>query len=327
MDDQNRQLARYLEDTLAIAIAPQQWPGRKRLPPLLQDLYRFAEISLFGTTCLLMIDAENGERSPATVRKHMELLRDKYDGFAIYVCEQVTAYNRKRLIEQKVPFIVPGNQMYLPILGIDLREHFKRTRTEQPKVGPATQALILHTLLRDAPGPWTPAELAEELGYSAMTMTRVFDELEAIRFGEISMRGRERRLQLREIRKELWTQVEPLLRSPVTKRVFIRRIPLGANALLTGLAALARRSMLALPPHAQHALGREDWKMVRAQHNVVEVPESDPDVQEIEVWSYRPALLARGPEVDPLSLYLTLRGNRDERVEAALEELLKAVKW
>ena len=38
----------------------------------------------------------------------------------------MASYERKRLIEQKVPSIVPGNQLYLPDLGLDLREYFRR---------------------------------------------------------------------------------------------------------------------------------------------------------------------------------------------------------
>jgi len=62
----------------------------------------------------------------------MDMLQARQQADLIYVRAQVTAYNRKRLIEQKVPFIVPGNQMYLPMLAIDLREHFRRIREEAP---------------------------------------------------------------------------------------------------------------------------------------------------------------------------------------------------
>lgn len=327
VDTHARQTARYIGETLAVSVAPVPWRGRDRLPPILRERYRFAEMRLLGTTCLLMIDADEGELSPATVRKHIDLVRQKSDAAVIYVRPQVTAYNRKRLIEQKVPFIVPGNQMYLPMLGLDLREHFKRERAKPPTLGPATQALVLHALLREAGDFLMPAEIARRLGYSAMTMTRAFDELEAVQLGEIAMRGRERCLRFAKDRRELWEKAEPLLRSPVTKRLLIRRVPLGASALLAGLAALARYSMLAPPVHPVHALGREDWKAVRASHKIVQVPEPDADAQEIEVWSYRPALLADGDRVDPLSLYLSLRDNRDERVEAALEEMMRTLAW
>lgn len=327
MDTQARQIARYIEETLAVEVAPTPWRGRDRLPPLLKELYRFAEIRLLGTPCLLMLDFDKGEPSPATVRKHMDLVQKKCDAVLIYVRQQVTAYNRKRLIEQRVPFIVPGNQMYLPMLGLDLREHFRRLRSERPTLGPATQALVLDTLLHGVGDIVTPAELAGRLKYSAMTMTRAFDELEAVQLGEIAVRGRERCLRFAKDRRELWTKAEPLLRSPITKRLSIRRIPLGSPALLAGLAALARYSSLAPPAHPVHALAREDWKSARARHKVVEVPEPDADAQEIEVWSYRPALLADGDRVDPLSLFLSLRDNRDERIESALEEMMRTLPW
>ena len=44
----------------------------------------------------------------------------------VYVTGALASYERKRLIEQKVPFMVPGNQLYLPDLGIDLREYFRQ---------------------------------------------------------------------------------------------------------------------------------------------------------------------------------------------------------
>jgi len=52
----------------------------------------------------------------------MDVIQTKQKDDVVYVRTRMTAFNRKRLIEQKVPFIVPGNQMYLPTLAIDLRE-------------------------------------------------------------------------------------------------------------------------------------------------------------------------------------------------------------
>lgn len=59
---------------------------------------------------------------------------------------------RKRLIEQKVPLLVPGNQLYLPDLGIDLREYFRKPPTAPDTArSPATQAGI-ETLPEPLPG-------------------------------------------------------------------------------------------------------------------------------------------------------------------------------
>jgi DNA-binding MarR family transcriptional regulator len=327
MVTQAREVARYLNEALGEQVDPTLWSGSKRLSPFLNEHYRFFEFRVLGTPCLLMVDSQAGERSPATVRKHVDLIKKKWDTDVVYVRPKITAYNRKRLIEQKVPFIVPGNQMYLPTLGLDLREHFKRIRAERPTLGPATQVLIIHTLLNQASDVLIPGELADRLGYSAMTMTRAFDELQTANLGEISMNGRERCLRLGQNKRNLWKQAEPLLRSPVTKRLFIHQVRLPATAIRAGLSALARFGMLAPPAHPVHALSREDWKSIRGRQKVIEVFVPDADTREIEVWSYRPGLFADGDRVDPLSLYLSLKDSRDERVEAALEEMMRMMPW
>lgn len=120
------ELERYVHDALGVSVTTTPWSGADRLPHFLKERYSFAQVDLLGIDGLLVIDTNPEEQSPVTVRKHMDLLRTKQNADLIYVRAQVTAYNRKRLIEQNVPFIVPGNQMYLPMLAIDLREHFRK---------------------------------------------------------------------------------------------------------------------------------------------------------------------------------------------------------
>ena len=321
------ELERYVHDALGISVKVTPWSGADRLPHFLKERYRFAQTELLGLHVLLAIDIDPEEQSPATVRKHMDLLQTKQHADLIYVRAQVMAYNRKRLIEQKVPFIVPGNQMYLPTLGIDMREHFRRLREQTPTFSPSTQVVVLYALLRDAGQVLIPTEMAPRLGYSAMTMTRAFDELEAANLAEVTVRGRERRLRFVGGRKEIWEKAQPFLRSPVNKRLLIRRTGSARDGIHAGLTALAHYSMLAPPPHATFALSREDWQAFRKRHKIIEVPAQDPDASEIEVWWYPPALFAEQSTVDRLSLYLSLKADQDERTETALQEMMEKFKW
>jgi hypothetical protein len=322
-----QELERYVHDALGVSVKTTPWSGVGQLPPVLRERYRFAKVELLGLRALLVIDANSEEQSPATVRKHLDMLQTKQHTDLIYVRGQVTAYNRKRLIEQKVSFIVPGNQMYLPMLAIDLREHFRRIREEAPTFSPSTQVVVLHAMLREAGRVLIPAEMAPLLGYSAMTMTRAFDELETARLAEVTVRGRERCLRFHGDRREIWEKAQPFLRSPVNKRLFIRRIDGAEGATCAGLTALAHYSMLAPPAYTTYALSREEWKTLRQQHKISEVPAQDPDVSEIEVWWYSPARFAEHGIVDRLSLYLSLKADHDERTEAALEEMMEKFKW
>ena len=321
------ELERYLHDALGVSVKTTPWSGVGQLPPVLRERYRFAKAELLGLRALLVIDANPEEQSPATVRKHLDMLQSKQPAELIYVRAQVTAYNRKRLIEQKVPFIVPGNQMYLPMLAIDLREHFRRIREEAPTFSPSTQVVVLHAMLRDAGQVLIPSEMAPLLGYSAMTMTRAFDELETAKLAEVTVRGRERCLRFIGDRREIWEKAQPFLRNPVSKRLFIRRINGAEGATHAGLTALAHYSMLAPPAYTTYALSREEWKTLRQQHKIIEVPVQDPDVSEIEVWWYSPARFAEHGMVDRLSLYLSLKADHDERTETALEEMMEKIEW
>ena len=322
-----QELERYVHDALGVSVKTAPWSGAGQLPPVLRERYRYAKAELLGVRALLVFDANPEEQSPATVRKHMDMLQAKQHADLIYVRAQVTAYNRKRLIEQKVPFIVPGNQMYLPMLAIDLREHFRRIREEAPTFSPSTQVVVLNAMLRDAGQVLIPSEMAPLLGYSAMTMTRAFDELETAKLAEVTVRGRERCLRFIGDRREIWEKAQPFLRNPVSKRLFIRRINGAEGATRAGLTALAHYSMLAPPAYTTYALSREEWKTLRQQHKIIEVPVQDPDVSEIEVWWYSPARFAEHGMVDQLSLYLSLKADHDERTETALEEMMEKIEW
>lgn len=328
MSGELSQFKQYLHETLGAEVCPTPWDESTDLPFFLRNLYTFFKVRLLGDSCLLMLDRNEQEQSPATVRKHMDQVETKWGGEVVYVRERVTAYNRKRLIEHKLPFVVPGNQMYLPMLGIDLREHFKKLRTETHKFSPSTQALVIHVLLYGTTKRiFTPVEMAGRLGYSAMTMTRAFNELESADLGDIFLEGRERCARFVESAKDTWAKAQPFLRSPVKKRLHIEPLNTDPPGLRAGLTALADYTMLAEPANPIIALSGEDWKSLRQHHRVNEFPSPEPGALEIEVWSYAPSLFAKGKLVDRLSLYLSLKESQDERVEAVLEEMMKELPW
>lgn len=328
MKDLIDQFERYLREILGITVVPAPWKGTSRLPFFLRDRYGFFEAPLGGATCLLIVGKPGRDESPAMIRKHIEQVRAKRNGPVVYVRDRIVAYNRKRLIAQKVPFVVPGNQMYLPMLGVDLREHFRgKPHPARKSFRPSTQVLLIHVLQR-APGKFSPTELAPTLGYSVMTMSRALDELQAAGLGESSRSGRDRSLHLTEPKLAIWKQSQPFLRNPVKSRIPIRMTPeLDLPGPIAGLSALARYSMLGEPDNTVVALSARDWKSLRQRQTVTEAAGGESGGLIVEVWNYDPALLAREGVVDRLSLYLSLRGDPDERIEGALDQMMGEVAW
>lgn len=327
MPIQAKEIQKYLALILGTTVSPSRWPGAKRLPLFLRDKYTFYQAKLLEVPCLFLVATVDDEASPATIRKHCEQIHSKWDGEIIYVREQIAAYQRNRLISQKVPFLVPGNQMYLPMLGIDLREHFRTLRRSGPSFSPATQVVVLHLLLRQAAPHCTPNELAKTLGYSKMTMTRAFNELEAEKMVVIETDGRTRCLRLIENRKELWERSKEFLRNPVRHRHVIRAKGKRAIGKVAGLSALSEYSMLASPRTPVVAWSHQEWSAAEARTEVETISADEPGAVEVEVWNYDPGLFANRRIVDRLSLYLSLRATADERVERALEEMMEGQKW
>lgn len=329
MNDLLAQLERYLQDTLGITSTVTPWEEGRHFPFFLRDRYHFFKSQILGQACLFMLDKAEQEEPPATIRKHIGQVQTKWGDPVVYVRERITAYNRKRLVEQKIPFVVPGNQMYLPALGVDFREHFRKPKPGEREINPSSQAVLIHALLRDTEN-LSPTILAAKLGYSAMTMSRALDRLDAAGIGKPSAtgRGRDRRLHLVESRREVWEKARPLLKSPVKSCHAIqmmqdRHLP-GPQA---GLSALAHYSMLAEPKNVVVALSRENWKSLRQRDDVELVMPDEAYSMIVEVWSYAPTLFARDGLVDRLSLYLSLRDMADERIQVALDQAVEDVPW
>ncbi len=323
MNELIKSLKQYLDETLRTKIEVSTWKNKGHLPIFLIDAYYFFEAKLLGVHCLLISPKEPADTSPGTIRKHSEQIQKHWEGAIIYVQPVISSYNRKRLIEQHVPFIVPGNQMYLPHVGIDFREYFKKIHAKTREAfTPSTQAVILYALLCKTNERLTPSLLAEKLGYTVMTMTRAFHELHMAEVGEFHQSGRERYWTFSN-KKALWEEIKHLVRSPIRKRMWLKTAPFKIAA---GLSALSHVSQLTPPPLPVFAIGIKQWEEFK-QSNVEELPTPDEASLELEIWNYNPELFAKNGCVDPFSLYLSLEINQNERIEAALEKMMEKMEW
>jgi hypothetical protein len=162
-----------------------------------------------------------------------------------------------------------------------------------------------------------------------MTLSRIHKELEMTDLRVMDLRGRSRVLRINEdaSRQNLWEKALPCLRSPVKKRVWMQQCNYITPVIEAGLTALSRYSMLASPVNPVYAVGPQQWKKMKFDKRVQASPVSETNACEIEVWSYEPLLTAENNVVDRLSLFLSLRENSDERVQSALEEMMRTIRW
>lgn len=300
------------------------------LPFFLTDRYRLAETSLFGRKLLILATPGQDAETPATIAKHIQTARSTSDAFVVvFLTDALSSANRQRLIQQGVNFIVPGNQLFLPELGADLREYFRsEVRPAVEQLTPAAQVVVLASLLREDLDGQTPKSLAERFQYSAMSTGRVVDELQRHGILIIDVRGRERRITFKQEGDDLWRAARDLLQSPVRARRLVRPFPEAQALPLAGESALSEYTLLGPPVHEARAVSARQWKGLVYQHDLQPADDRDSESIRIETWSYDPRLLCHhGPVVDRLSLYLSLEDRHDERLDQAVDTLMEPFGW
>ena len=327
-----RQAVSYLRD-LGLPATEAGKPRGKALPYHFADAFELLQLDIASQPVLLVIDEDAG-RSPGEAEQLMRKIRGYVDAITVYVTGALNSYDRKRLIERRVAFLVPGNQLYIPDLGVDLREHFRRPIDRQP-LSPSAQAILIAALLHpDWTSDLTATEIAAKFDYSPMTASRAARELVAGGLVELHKAASGQMLRLINAPKDTWALALPLLRSPVQRvayaKLFAYQPPGGLGDIVSaGLYALARHTMLAHEGPKVFACSRDAWKGWKEWAQVL--PHADDNADEVQIWSYPPTLkrdahgASRASEVDPLSLYLSLRDMDDPRVQLALEELMEQV--
>lgn len=327
----------YLRATLHVPASLKAWRTRNGLPLFLANGFAYRQTELFGHAILLSVPLSDSAKNPTGLSKQLGSLQRHFEGTIILVLEHLSAYQRSRLIEESVPFIIPGNQLFIPQLAMDLREHFRRRRDfAEDQLSPASQVLFLrHLNLKDVEDA-RPSDLAETLRYSAMSIGRAFEELEASGLSLVETRGRSKHIQFPEAPRELFEAAAPRLRSPVKAEHWFRApslpkgfhgSPLPEHLPAGGESALSERSAMSRPRIVRFAAGPRDWKRLQSGEFGKDVdPDEEPNFA-IDVWWYDPDIVSGACKVDALSLYLQFRDNPDERLEAAAEQLLEEFAW
>ena len=318
----------YLERTLG---GPVEFAAAKLagLPVYLVHAYRPWRTRLFDREFLFAEARSAGDSTRDRLAADLDALRRAApDRHVALVLPHLTRAQRTRLVAAGIPFIVPGRQMYIPTVLIDLREQFPRGPAGRPKrLSAAAQLVVIrHLLWRDVEG--NPlVQLARANGYTAMTLTNVRDELVAADLCAANAGGRTKPLRFAATGRQLWERALPLLRTPVKQTMDIGVNTRHLQVLDAGLTALARGTMLGAPRVRTVAAGSRALRQALAARTALGGAADDESATQVEEWAYDPLRLAAGDVVDPLSLWLSLRDQTDERVRAALDDLLESVQW
>ena len=239
----------YIYSTLGPKLELTKW--HQPVPLFLKRSYDLYIQELLGTVCIFMVDKDMEDKPATQLLKHIELLKKKADVPVVYVNKYITPSYRERLIKFKIPFIIPGNQMYLPPLGLDLREYYKTSIKPIESVSPSTQAIILFCFLNKI-NFIDSNELKNRMTFSRITINRAFNEIAYFEIGKyIKRKGLEFNVNIS------WEELLPILKSTVLSTQYFKATDTQLH--YSGECALAEYSSLSSPPNPVFAISKSNY--------------------------------------------------------------------
>ena len=238
--------------------------------------------------------------------------------------DRTTFYIKERMMEEGIPFVIDGKQVFLPFVGYLLSKENERELPPVHLISFLTQKMLLMAIYEQ----WNEVKVsgaAKRMGVSTKSASRCFDELEYLNIDVLGMKGKSRVINIPDDRKQLWQQNKKVLRNPVIRRFVLRDdMKLEKKA---GISALCEYSLLSNNTYSTYAIMKKELKAsgVKEEKQVGELEEIGCVVLEL---GYFIDFLGKGFQ-DPLSLVLSLTGEEqeEERVDISVKEMLEEYVW
>lgn len=319
-----RDAKKYLNETLGIDvyIEPLKPTQQKNFPLFMRQWYGFYQARLLGRNIILLKNKGEETATADRLRKHTQMVEQTLGCPVVFVFTFLEPYNRKRLIQKQVAFIVPGKQMFIPQLLIDLKDFRQAVAKKREKLLPAAQCILFYHLLKENIESFPLKTLAQKSGYTQATVTRAVQALVEKKIAVKLVENKQVKIRFPKKKKDLWQDALPVLQNPVKKTYFLENPPHSDLVYFAKFSALTQYTNLAENSKKYFAITQKNFEALNKMKQIQITPTNEHEIY-LEVWKYNPGILAREKTVDPLSLYLTLKDEKDERVEMELEKMIE----
>ena len=313
--------ATYISSVLSenIVVKPVCKSIQDKLPISIVGNFELYDGQILGKNVLFAFINDGNIITPVQTKKQLDMIQRKTGMVTILVPGYLYSYNVSRLIVQKVNFVIPNKQMFIPSLLLDLTVvNIANEESKNDTITPLTQCLLLYHLETESLSGRTSYELADKLSVSYASINRALRWL--VSKDLIKLEGvKTKTLQIDLSDRELWNKALPLLVSPIEQLYYTDALLDGQT--ISGVNALSSYTMLNEESRQCCAVSKKDFKALKI------IADKQFGQNEIQVWKYNPRMLSSTGVVDKLSLYLSLKDNEDERIQIELERLINEMPW
>lgn len=287
--------------------------------------YKFYDGEYYGVS-LLFVEPKGNIPPPRSLAVATAEFQAKFGLPVVFLLSKCPAYERQRLIQKNVYFVVSDKYAHLPMLIAN--ERLRKTKFAK-RLSPVAQYLLLYHLQIDSLEGLAARDIEGKLPYSYASITLGITCLEDLGLCQKVVDGSKRKIiHFNKKGQVLWEQAQPLLINPIEERIFCDELLSEGHFPICGINALAHYTMLNPDPESIIMMPIKQFRELKAKGALVNPNEYDGNII-IEAWKYPPAttLGMEGEWVDRLSLAISLRENDDPRVEGEVERLINEMTW
>lgn len=244
----------------------------------------------------------------------------------VFLLPACPAYERQRLIDKDVYFVVSEKYVHLPMLLANERVR----KTKQAKtLTPVAQYLLLYHLQIGSIEGMAARDIEDKIPYSYASITLGLTCLEDLGLCKKVTEGSKRKVIHFDMKgMNLWEQAQPFLVNPVEERIYCDGLLSDDSFPECGINALAHYTRLNPDPERTIMMSVKQLRNFKSSEALVRPNEFDGNII-IEAWKYPPvtATGVKAEWVDKLSLAISLCEDEDPRVEGEVERLINETEW
>ncbi len=324
---------KYIQDQFGLEFLENDFLEIDKMPLFLRKGYKYHAVSV-GEVKLLLVDCSkksnlNGDELIKNV-ENIQKYTDTSFG-VVLIFNSATNYLRELLIASRIAFVIPGKQIYIPMLGMVLVERMQpKYKNEKivanAKLQPTTQALFLNLLVTNDFSR-SMEVIAKELNVTKMSISRAFKELYDMDLVDERCVKAGCNYLFKDRPYEVWEKGKSKLFNPIMKAIYVLEdsisMALKDELIISGESALAEYSMLSSPKTPVFGITSKRLKLFEGQYK--KVPFKDQGTYIIEVWKHE--LPYQNGIVNPLGVALLLQDVIDERINISITEMLGNYTW
>ena len=281
---------------------------------------------LFRGEELLFVKPKSINPTPRKCALVSERLMQLFGLPVVFILAPGPGYERQRLLEKDVYFIMSDKYANLPML-VAMEKVTGRKIPE--RLTPVAQYILLYHLeIENIDGKSTKA-IASLMPYSYESVSIGLTCLSDVGLCEkVAIDARSKAIRFNSAGKLLWNEAGKYLIDPVEKKIFCDGLNSEKEFPVCGINAMAHYSMLNKDPEKWIMMTGGEYRQSMGEGSIVNPNEFDGDII-IEIWKY-PSVRRKDTAVewvDPLSLVLSLKKDDDPRVEEETEHIINNFKW